>query len=116
MIKGAIIKSSRKAQETTDTEDNAKPEGPIIKREPKTIKEAIKEKLAGFFDKRKASGDSRPCGPHDMAPIYQSLFTIKHSELEDPRFLGRLRRTRLGESIEKEMESPKAKKKGKKGR
>lgn len=34
-----------------------------------TIEEAIKTRLAGFLDKRKASGDSRPCGPHDLGPI-----------------------------------------------
>jgi hypothetical protein len=44
--------------------------------------------------------------------LYESVFGIQHSELEDERFLGRLRRSRLGE----EKEAPKEKKKGKKGR
>jgi hypothetical protein len=116
MIKGAIIECRRKPQEITYTEDDAKPEGLTVKREPKTVEEAVKEKLAGFFDKRKASGDSRPCGPHDMAPIYESVFAIKHSELEDPRFLGRLRRSGLRDAIEEGNASPKEKRKAGKAR
>lgn len=49
-------------------------------REPNTVEEAIKERMAGFFDKRRASGDSRLCGPHDMAPIYEKVFNIEPSE------------------------------------
>ena len=59
---------------------------------------AIHKRLADFFDKRKASGDSRPCGPHDMFPIYQSAFGIAKEELKDKRFLSRLRRTGLEDS------------------
>lgn len=114
MIKGAILESSRKHEETIDTKEDAKAESLTIKREPKTVEEAIKERLAGFFDKRRGSGDSRPCGPRDMAPIYESVFAIKHSELEDPHFLGRLRRSGLDDSVEEENQTPK-KKKGKKG-
>lgn len=60
-----------------------------------TIEEAIKHKLTNFFNKRRASGDSRPCGPHDMAPIYKKVFEISHAEIQDPRFLARLRRSGL---------------------
>lgn len=65
--------------------------------ETKTVEDAIKSRLAGFFDKRKASGDSRPCGPHDMAPIYESVFGISRSEVQDKKFLARLRRSGLGD-------------------
>lgn len=63
-----------------------------------TVEEAIHNRLANFFDKRRASGDSRPCGTHDMVPIYVSVFGIGKGELKDERFLSRLRRCGLGES------------------
>lgn len=63
-----------------------------------TLEEAIHNRLANFFDKRRASGDSRPCGPHDMFPIYVSAFGIGKEELKDKRFLSRLRRSGLGDS------------------
>ena len=61
------------------------------------LEEAIHNRLASFFDKRRASGDSRPCGPHDMLPIYASIFGIGKGELQDERFLSRLRRSGVGE-------------------
>ena len=63
-----------------------------------TIEQALQHKLENFLDKRKASGDSRPCGPHDMVPIYGSIFGITKEDLGDERFLGRLRRSGLGDS------------------
>ena len=66
-------------------------------REKVTPEEAIHSKLGNFFKKRKASGDSRPCGPHDMVPIYLSIFGIGKEELKDERFLSRVRRSELGE-------------------
>jgi hypothetical protein len=130
LVKHTIIQGIRNTQVPTETEEitekpttaegaNAAKEhsSSIIPKEPKTVEEAIKERLAGFFDKRKASGDSRPCGPHDMTPIYESVFGIHHSELQDERFLGRLRRSGLAVSTESEKESLKEKKKnGRKGR
>jgi hypothetical protein len=129
LIKATIIQEIRNTGVTTETEETteeitavegaatAKKLGSLtVEREPKTIEEAIKERLAGFFDKRRASGDSRPCGPHDMAPIYGSVFGIRHSEMQDERFLSRLRRSGLAESTVKERESLKEnKKKSKKG-
>jgi hypothetical protein len=129
LIKATIIQEIRNTGVTTETEETteeitavegaatAKKLGSLaVEREPKTIEEAIKERLAGFFDKRRASGDSRPCGPHDMAPIYGSVFGIRHSEMQDERFLSRLRRSGLAESSVKERESLKEnKKKSKKG-
>jgi hypothetical protein len=38
-----------------------------------TVEEAITSNLGNFFEKRKASGDYRPCGPHDMASVYQRV-------------------------------------------
>ena len=63
-----------------------------------TIEQALHHNLENFLEKRKASGDSRPCGPHDMVPIYGSVFGIRKEELGDERFLGRLRRSGVGDS------------------
>ncbi|KAL8831566.1 MAG: hypothetical protein Q9170_005235 [Blastenia crenularia] len=66
-----------------------------------TIQDSVHQRLANFFDKRKASGDLRPCGPHDMLPIYLDVFEVRKGGLKDERFLGRLRRSGLGDSIAK---------------
>ena len=57
-----------------------------------TIEQAIAHELEGFLDKREASGDFRPCGPHDLVPIYLRCFGIDKSEIEDERFVSRVRR------------------------
>ena len=67
-----------------------------------TIEQAIYDRLTNFLDKRKASGDARPCGPHDLVPIYGAIFGIPKDELEDERFLVRLRRSGLGGTRKKE--------------
>lgn len=83
---------------------------------PQTVEHAIQTRLSDFFEKRRASGDARPCGPHDMAPIYENVFGVERGELLDERFLGRLRRGRLGRSEEVKGEERKGGKKGKRGR
>lgn len=60
-----------------------------------TAESVIQSAMANFFDKRRASGDARPCGPHDMAPIYEAIFGIERGETDGERFLGRLRRSGL---------------------
>lgn len=60
-----------------------------------TIEDAIKGCLENFFEKRRASGDVRPCGPHDMGPIYLTVFGVSKKELKDEKFLSRLRRAGL---------------------
>ena len=67
-----------------------------------TVEEMIHYFLSDFFDKRKASGDARPCGPHDMVPIYGRVFGIQKEELKDERFLSRLRRSGIGDLKGKE--------------
>nr|ANM86662.1 putative zinc c6 transcription factor [Cladonia uncialis subsp. uncialis]AUW30901.1 zinc C6 transcription factor [Cladonia uncialis subsp. uncialis] len=62
-----------------------------------TVEEVIHNRLSNFFNKRKASGDARPCGPHDMLPIYLSVFSVGKEELKDNRFLSRLKRSGLGD-------------------
>ncbi|KAG9251949.1 uncharacterized protein F5Z01DRAFT_258597 [Emericellopsis atlantica] len=60
--------------------------------EDKTFDSVVRSLLSNFIDKRRASGDARPCGPHQLAPLYASLFGIDLKETQDERFLGRLRR------------------------
>ncbi|KAL8950364.1 MAG: hypothetical protein Q9222_003598 [Ikaeria aurantiellina] len=89
-----------------------------------TIQDTIHEGLASFFEKRKASGDSRPCGPHDMLPIYLDVFNLQRKDLQDEKFLGRVRRSGLGDPTPKSAESStdatsrptNVEKKGKKGK
>ncbi len=51
--------------------------------------------LERFWDKRRASADARPCGPHHLAPLYAALFGIKLDEIQDPKFLSRVKRQKL---------------------
>ena len=44
------------------------------KGEEKSIENAIKGQLKDLLEKRRESGDARPCGPHTLAPIYESIF------------------------------------------
>ncbi|KAG4440095.1 hypothetical protein IFR05_004438 [Cadophora sp. M221] len=71
-----------------------------------TVDESIKRRMANFYDKRRASGDFRPCGPHDMVPVYLGVFGLEKGELEDERFLGRLRRAGIerGKEVEEKVE------------
>ena len=66
-----------------------------------SIQDAIQQQLATFFEKRRASGDARPCGPHDMVPAYGSVFGIEKGELKDEKFLNRLKRSGLGDFEQK---------------
>ncbi|MCJ1448682.1 MAG: hypothetical protein MMC23_009199 [Stictis urceolatum] len=86
-----------------------------------SIEDAIHIKLEGFFEKRKASGDSTPCGPHDLFPVYANIFGVTREEINDERFLSRLRRSGIGDgsvrlndssAIEKSQTHKKGRKKG----
>ena len=60
----------------------------IVIHKDATVEEVIHAKLSNFFNKRKAtrSGDARPCGPHDVLPIYLSIFGIGTEGLKDDHF------------------------------
>jgi hypothetical protein len=88
----------------------------VVRSNTYTVEEAIKFRLSGFLDKRKASGDSRPCGPHDLGPIYREVFGISQAELQDEKFLSRLRRPGLGDSGLEKVDEKETKKGGKKNR
>ena len=63
-----------------------------------TVEQALHNRLANFLEKRRASGDARPCGPHDMVPIYSGVFGVAREEMGDERFLSRVRKSGLGGS------------------
>lgn len=86
LIGGTIVEVEEViAYADLDATDRREGEG-----EEMTIEEAIKGRLERCFEKRRASGDSRPCGPHDLAPIYE-VFGILRSGILGEGFLGRLR-------------------------
>ena len=39
-----------------------------------TLEQAISKNLENFLEKRRASGDARPCGPHDVGPCLSFAF------------------------------------------
>ncbi|KFY84397.1 hypothetical protein V500_09345 [Pseudogymnoascus sp. VKM F-4518 (FW-2643)] len=90
-------------EEHMNVESNEPPKEVALQR-TLTIEEAITSCLQNFFAKRRASGDARPCGPHDMAPIYKAVFGITTDELKNEKFLSRLRRTGLGQSNQKTVD------------
>ncbi|EME39196.1 hypothetical protein DOTSEDRAFT_138389 [Dothistroma septosporum NZE10] len=61
-----------------------------------SLEQDITAKLENFFEKRRASGDCRPCGPHDLVPVYLECFGLVKADLEDEKFISRLKRSGLG--------------------
>jgi hypothetical protein len=113
IVKKAPEFEALERQNDTDTEIKE-----IAVPETMTIEEAIQICFRPFFNKRKASGDARPCGPHDMLPVYTEVFKITIEELKDEKFLSRLGRSGLGRPKEKavnEGSSSNQKEKGGKG-
>jgi hypothetical protein len=54
-----------------------------------TLDQAITHRLRNFLEKRRPSGDARPCGKHDMVPIYLECFGAKKEEIEGEGFVRR---------------------------
>ena len=80
LLKGVLVVVSRESEDVEDMEvqdesgdepdveamESRKPESKReVQGETETVEQAIKRRMANFYDKRKASGDFRPCGPHD---------------------------------------------------
>lgn len=57
-----------------------------------SVDEAITKGLEGFLEKRKASGDMRPCGPHDLGPAFVKCFGVEKEEVGGESFLRRVRK------------------------
>ncbi|KAK6419597.1 hypothetical protein LTR95_017040, partial [Oleoguttula sp. CCFEE 5521] len=51
-----------------------------------TLEQAITKAMENFVEKRKASGDARPCGPHDLLPVYLECFGAGKEEIEEEKF------------------------------
>jgi hypothetical protein len=113
LIKATVVEVTKSTENIIDNEVTLNEEVHSATEDFNAVEEAIKGRLSNFYNKRKASGDFRPCGPHDMVPVYLSVFGIPRSELVDKRFLGRLRRSGLDESREQHEEAGNANKKKK---
>lgn len=95
-VRGAMMDECTESH-LADAENIDKKPGSIGTIKACTVEAAIHCQLANFFDKRKASGDARPCGPHGLLPIYVSVFGFKKVPMKDKNFLSRLKRSGLGE-------------------
>jgi hypothetical protein len=73
---------------------------------PVKVETALTAHLALFLSKRTASGNFRLCGPHDMLPLYMAVFGIPKTELEDERFVSRVRREGVGSMVPKALRDP----------
>ncbi|GAB7339389.1 hypothetical protein MBLNU457_6027t1 [Dothideomycetes sp. NU457] len=51
-----------------------------------TLEEKMSSSLENFFEKRRASGDCRPCGPHDLVPVYLECFGMEKGDIVDEKF------------------------------
>ena len=81
---------------TADTEAGKKVQDKAFHRVlNESFEKALDILLDRFLDKRRASGDARPCGPHHLAPLYASLFGVKMDELQETKLLSRIRRQGL---------------------
>ncbi|KAM0553916.1 hypothetical protein ACHAPJ_007262 [Fusarium lateritium] len=89
-IKGAIIDVDVGSEESESYDPAV-----MVSQQGQSFETAVRTLLDNFLEKRRASGDARPCGPHHLVPMYAKLFGIDMKELEDIKFLSRLRRTGL---------------------
>ena len=94
ILKGVIVDTWKPTYDPDSYED-CDVDIPAEHDMPRSVQETIEDCLERFFEKRRASGASRPCGPHDMAPVYEAMFGIGKAELEEEGFLGRLKRSGL---------------------
>jgi hypothetical protein len=92
-VRNAVVvgwRSTREESEEYDEEENStEPEVTDATDVPTTLDQAITHRLKNFLDKRKASGDARPCGKHDMVPVYLECFGAKKEEIEGEGFVRR---------------------------
>ncbi|KAK1525191.1 UMTA methyltransferase [Colletotrichum abscissum] len=82
------ISISAATQDNHEGDENEE-RNPRVRISGLTVEEAIETVMNGFLDERRASGDTKPCGPHDLAPIYAALFGIHLLELQSHQFLSR---------------------------
>ncbi|KAF5577062.1 C6 transcription factor [Fusarium pseudocircinatum] len=92
VVKAAIIDVDLAKHVSAAADDIEDIDRDLISQQGKSFEDAVRTLLGGFLDKRRASGDARPCGPHHLAPLYAKFFGIDLEELKEDKFLGRLRR------------------------
>ncbi|KAF5642619.1 uncharacterized protein FTJAE_3507 [Fusarium tjaetaba] len=92
VVKAAIIDVDLAKHVSAAADDIEIIDRDLISQQGKSFETAVRTLLGGFLDKRRASGDARPCGPHHLAPLYAKFFDIDLEELKEDKFLGRLRR------------------------
>lgn len=104
LIKTALISQETTAESSQDTtigddldDGDAIPLNNFRTDQPRTFQAVVEESLASFLEKRKASGDARPCEAHTIAPLYESIFGISRQETLEENFLRRVRKTGIGE-------------------
>ncbi|KAL6717219.1 hypothetical protein ACLMJK_005134 [Lecanora helva] len=120
-ILGTKVRNNASAEGAEDDDETDHEAFPTAAEDSIPIETAIKQRMANFFDKRKASGDARPCGPHDLVPIYAAVFGIPQCDLRNEKFLSRLGRFGLGNFMTRDNETATKDsnvkgKRGKKGR
>lgn len=93
-LKGAIIDIELDGLDEADADADADVIDHITQ-QGQSFETAVRVLFSSFIDKRRASGDTRPCGPHHLAPMYAKFFGIDMDELKDAKFLSRLRRVGL---------------------
>ncbi|KAF4435297.1 C6 transcription factor [Fusarium acutatum] len=92
MVKAAIIDVDLVKHASAAADDIEDIGRDLISQQGKSFETAVGTLLGGFLDKRGASGDARPCGPHHLAPLCAKFLGIDLEELKEDKFLGRLRR------------------------
>ena len=96
-VRTTPIQTTIKVATTEEQWASGSQETPFSSSKMTTLEEAVHNRLAKVFEQHRASGDSRPCVPYDIVPVYMSFLGINKEELRDERFLRRLRRRGPGD-------------------
>ncbi|KAK6078913.1 UMTA methyltransferase [Seiridium cupressi] len=59
------------------------------------VEAAVHTNFTRFLEKGGASGNARPCGSHALAPVFEAVFGISKTKLEDEKFIARLAKQKL---------------------
>ncbi|KAI1502162.1 putative C6 transcription factor [Biscogniauxia marginata] len=95
LIKAAVVDTCTEINDDSYSRASDHKEKIIQVSQPQSVEDMLQANLANFLEKRRACGGSRPCGPHDMAPLYKSVFGVSRTELQGENFLRRLRKSGL---------------------
>ncbi|KAK9416287.1 hypothetical protein SUNI508_01704 [Seiridium unicorne] len=59
------------------------------------VEAAVHINFTRFLEKGRASGNARPCESHALAPVFEAVFGISKTKLEDEKFIARLAKQKL---------------------